>query len=357
MSAKADILRLNKDIGAVGGSGLFGAISADDASRPLLTDIEVPPRLPRIAFVTIGQAPRDDIVPELLMLTGCWPEELAVEQFGVLDDMTAAELSATPLSPNESRLYTRLADGHHVTVGGGLVGRRLGPLLARLDGHGFDLIVLITTGLFQPVRIGTPLVHGQQVVDAWIGSLVMGTCKLGLIHPLPRQHRGFDHGTLMQNAQAIAATGRTERLEDVTTGLADADLILMHSVGYTEEMARSVSAASRKPVVTARRIIAAALRLHLANFGNQPRGEPALPAVMASGGSALDAMLDGAPSLTRREREVLAAALAGDSNKQIGRTLGISHRTVEVHRGRGLAKLHATSTAALIRRALIVSGD
>lgn len=319
---------------------------------PLLAAVDVPPRLPRIAFVTIGQAPRDDIVPELLMLTGCRPEELVVEQFGALDDVTAAALSGMPVNPNESRLYTRLADGSHVTVGGGLVGRRLDPLLHRLDGQGFDLIVLITTGLFQPVRVSTPFVHGQQVVDAWIGSLVMGTCKLGLIYPLPRQHRGFAHGTLIQNAQVVAATGRTERLENVTAGLADADLILMHSVGYTEEMARGVSAASRKPVVTARRIIAAALRLHLATLGDLRRTEAAAP-----GGSALDALLDRAPSLTRREREVLAVALAGCSNRQIGRTLGISHRTVEVHRGRGLAKLHATSPAELIRRALILSGD
>lgn len=309
------------------------------------------PRLPRIAFVTIGQAPRDDVVPELLMLTGYWPEDLATEQFGALDGMTTAELSAMPLNANESRLYTRLADGSHVTVGGGLVGRRLDPLLHRLNGEDFDLIVLITTGLFQQVRVSTPLVHGQQVVDAWIASLVMGTCKLGLIYPLPRQHRGFAHGTLIQNAQVVAATGRTERLEDVTVRLADADLILMHSVGYTEAMAHSVAAASRKPVVTARRIIAAAVRLHLGHA----LGSRRLPA--QSQNAALEALLDGAASLTRREREVLSAAVEGDSNKEIGRKLGISHRTVEIHRGRSLAKLRAASPVELIRRAMIMSGD
>lgn len=308
------------------------------------------PRLPRIAFVTIGQAPRDDIVPELLMLAGQWPEDLVVQQFGALDDVAADTLSATPIHRNESRFYTRLAGGDYVTVGGGLIGRRLDPLLHRLDGQGFDLIVLITTGLFQPIRLGTPFVHGQQVVDAWIGSLVMGRCKLGLIYPLARQHNGFAHGTLIQNAQAVAATGDTERLEDVTAGLSDADLILMHSVGYTEQMAESVSTASCKPVVTARRIIAATLRMHLANLRDlRPTG------AATRSGPAFDALLDRAASLTRREREVLAAALAGRSNKQIGQMLGISHRTVEVHRGRGLAKLHAASPADLIRRALIGS--
>ena len=314
--------------------------------------IDAPAALPRVAFVTIGQAPRDDVVPELLALLGVGPHDLACRQFGALDGLARADLAAAPIHRNEGRLYTRLADGSHVTVGSGFVGRCLEPLLRRLDGDGYDLIVLITTGLFQHVRLRTPFVHGQRAVDAWIEALVMGPCGLGLIYPLPQQHRGFAHGTLIQNAQAVAATGGTERLVDAAAGLGRADLILMHSVGYTEDMARELAAASRKPIVTARRIIAAAMRLHLSEIGGSrrpPAGEPTT--------SALDALLDAAPSLTRREREVLAVALEGGSNKDIGRSLGISHRTVEIHRSRALAKVHAASPIKLIRRALIVSGS
>src|SRR3954469_22052303 len=42
----------------------------------------------------------------------------------------------------------------------------------------------------------------------------------------------------------------------------------------------------------------------------------------------------GADLLTPREREVLKEVVAGASNKEAGRTLGISPRTVEVHRAR-----------------------
>lgn len=92
--------------------------------------------------------------------------------------------------------------------------------------------MLIPTRLFQSVRLKIPFVHGQRVLDTWIGSLVMGVCKLGLVYPLPQQHRGFARGTLIQNAQAVAATGSMERLKDITTALGDADLIPMHSVGF-----------------------------------------------------------------------------------------------------------------------------
>ena len=57
-------------------------------------------------------------------------------------------------------------------------------------------------------------------------------------------------------------------------------------------------------------------------------------------------------SLTRRETEVLVQVLEGAANKFIARALGISHRTVEIHRSRAMLKLGATSTPELIRRAL-----
>lgn len=57
----------------------------------------------------------------------------------------------------------------------------------------------------------------------------------------------------------------------------------------------------------------------------------------------------GADLLTRREREVLKEITAGASNKEAGRVLGISPRTVEVHRARIMEKLGARNAADLVR--------
>jgi two-component system, LuxR family, response regulator FixJ len=57
----------------------------------------------------------------------------------------------------------------------------------------------------------------------------------------------------------------------------------------------------------------------------------------------------GREKLTRREREVLVQVQAGASNKEAGRVLDISPRTVEVHRARIMEKLGARNAADLVR--------
>jgi two-component system, LuxR family, response regulator FixJ len=57
-------------------------------------------------------------------------------------------------------------------------------------------------------------------------------------------------------------------------------------------------------------------------------------------------------SLTDREREVFDLLVEGHQNKMIAHKLGISARTVEVHRSRVMEKLGAKNLADLVKRSL-----
>jgi len=308
---------------------------------------------PRIAFVTIGQAPRTDVVPEMIGMLDGKPH---FEEFGALDGLTDEEIADHAAGPEDATLYTRLADGRHVVLRADFVEERLQALMARVDQRGFDLVVLITTGVFRPISLRTPFVHGQRALEAWIAPLVLGDCQLGVIYPLARQARTAPHyGTSIENARNASATGNTHSLQEAAKRLANVELILMLSFGHTEAMAKRVAQIAHRPVVTTRRIVAGMMRLHLGALGGA--ASLAHPANTAAAGRELIGRLPPPlRQLTRREEDVLAHVLDGRSNKLIGRALGISHRTVEIHRSRAMAKFGTSSTTELIRWTLMSPG-
>ncbi|HET7888677.1 MAG TPA: response regulator [Bradyrhizobium sp.] len=63
----------------------------------------------------------------------------------------------------------------------------------------------------------------------------------------------------------------------------------------------------------------------------------------------------GREPLTRREREVLEQFTSGASNKEAGRHLGISPRTIEDHRANIMKKLGAKNAADLVRIVMTAS--
>lgn len=62
-------------------------------------------------------------------------------------------------------------------------------------------------------------------------------------------------------------------------------------------------------------------------------------------------------TLTARETEVMEMMVDGNANKVIGIDLGISERTVEIHRGRVMKKMKTHSLAELVKMVLTAKGQ
>ncbi|MFZ3205270.1 MAG: response regulator [Pseudomonas sp.] len=60
-------------------------------------------------------------------------------------------------------------------------------------------------------------------------------------------------------------------------------------------------------------------------------------------------LLERLKNLTVREQEIITLVVAGKSNKEIGKLLNISHKTVEAHRGRLMAKMGVNNLVDLVR--------
>ena len=105
-----------------------------------------------------------------------------------------------------------------------------------------------------------------------------------------------------------------------------------------------------------------AMRAGAVDFVEKPCGLPQLreaidralaeaEAPIANGVEAREARMR-LERLTPREREVLNCLVAGDANKTAAHKLGISARTVEIHRARVMEKMRARSLSELVRLAL-----
>jgi protein AroM len=217
----------------------------------------------RIAFVTIGQSPRTDVMPDIV--AECRTVFSATER-GVLDGLDDTAIAALAPQPGEAILASRLADGRGVVMGKPAVERRLREIFAELDTQGFDLIVLLCTGVFGRFDTQTPFLEPQHAVDHFVQGLAYGKEILGVMLPEPGQAGDFEgipgfatkpgHGSPYIPDPMPA-------LREAGASLADTDMIVMHCIGYTEAMRQEVARAAGRPVMLSRRIVAHAIDLLL----------------------------------------------------------------------------------------------
>lgn len=219
--------------------------------------------LHRVAFVTIGQSPRIDVMPDILTETRT-PFE--VTERGALDGLDDAAIADLAPRSGEERLVTRLRDGREVLLGKPAIDRRLHAIIAELDGEGFDLLVLLCTGQFTRFSTRTPFIEPQHTVDHFVQGLAYGAERIGILLPNAAQIDEF-HGILGVATKAASASpyvaGNEAALRAAGAALADTDIIVMHCIGYSEAMRQVVKQAAARPVLVSRRLVAHAIDLVL----------------------------------------------------------------------------------------------
>ena len=68
-------------------------------------------------------------------------------------------------------------------------------------------------------------------------------------------------------------------------------------------------------------------------------------------------IMDRMGTLTAREKEVMGQVVQGKANKVIAADLGVSQRTVEIHRARVMEKMQANSLAHLVRMVMVAETE
>ncbi|MDR7542998.1 MAG: AroM family protein [Armatimonadota bacterium] len=214
-----------------------------------------------IAMITVGQAPRDDLVPHMAQV---FSRKVTIWQAGVLDGLSREAMADLAPDLGEVGIVARLLDGSNVLLSHGKILPRVQALVDRAVAQGAGLIVILCGADWSALRSPTLIVNPGKVFPAVVSALASGW-RLGVIKPSPGQIQQARRQFAERGIQAVvtAASPYTgeQRLRDVRAAAeelraAGVDLVWMTCVGMDEAMRAVVREVTGKPVILARTILA-----------------------------------------------------------------------------------------------------
>ncbi|WP_309064692.1 AroM family protein [Microbacterium sp.] len=212
-----------------------------------------------LGCVTIGQAPRVDVVPDIQPLL---PGIRIVER-GALDDLGASEIAGLAPAPGRPALVSRLRDGGSAV----LDEERMLPLVQRavdaVVADGAGAVLVLCTGHLPSLRAAVPVYTAERLARGAATTLV-GDDRLGVLAPTPRQVDDIaarwrdDLGREVTVVAVDPYTAGDEEFEAAGRSLGESgcDWIFMDCIGYSERMAAIVQDASDARTLTARGLAA-----------------------------------------------------------------------------------------------------
>jgi len=212
----------------------------------------------RIGFVTIGQSPRDDVVPGMLPYLG----PVQVLEAGALDGLGPEEVAALAPRGPEQVLVTRLRDGSPVTVDKELIFPRLQECVARLDAAGAAVIVLLCTGSFPKVAARALVLEPDRIVLHTVLAVARRANCVGVMVPAEDQINAMRARWRAAGVDPVVAAGSPygppqARLEAARQlAAAGAELVVLDCMGYTQAMKEEIAAVVRCPVLVAHEAVA-----------------------------------------------------------------------------------------------------
>ena len=216
-----------------------------------------------LGTLTIGQAPRSDVVP---IIERHVPAQTRLVHRGALDGLTRAAIAARyEADGDEPALITRLHSGEAVNLSRRRIRDAVQEALYRLEEDGCDVILILCTGTFAGLECRRAwLIEPDHIIPATVAGLVEHR-RLGIIVPIAGQivseaekWRPLAHPPLFAVASPYA--GDTGGLPDAGDGLQrqGAAAILLDCIGFTERH-RAALARLGLPVILSNAVVAKAV--------------------------------------------------------------------------------------------------
>lgn len=188
-----------------------------------------------LGIITIGQAPRDDIVA---LFAAHAPAGTKVVLRGALDGLSDGEVDALKPENGGDTLYTRLRGGRDVKISKKAVIARSPQTLTKLREDGCDVLVYACTGDFPSMPGDEGVLFPSRVLNGLAAGL-LPRGRLGLLIPLAEQAeklgQKWARPGLEVVAEALAPSAGVDEARAAAQRLAarGPDLVAMDCMSYT----------------------------------------------------------------------------------------------------------------------------
>lgn len=222
---------------------------------------------PRIGLITIGQSPRDDIVPQMIEQMGM---PVDVMEQGAIDGLTYDEACQLQPRNGEPWVVSRMRDGAEVRLAKHELDPRMQRCVEELEGRGASFIVPLCASDWSSLRASGGFINPGVALPAIVQAMIRPGGTLGVVSPTKEQaeiaktrYKDAGFPVISTYAQPYAsADEQREQCERAARELKDSgvDLIYMGCMGHTVEMRETIRKGSGKPTITANGLIASLMK-------------------------------------------------------------------------------------------------
>ncbi len=212
-------------------------------------------------MLTIGQSPRDDLIPVLMEILG---DGYEIVEAGALDDHTLEDVEKIDLNPDHYILVSRMRDGTEIKITKKYILPLMQKRLDEIEAQGVRVTVVMCTGKFPQFRSRGLVVTPSEVLKGVIeGSLKEG--KLAVVYPTEEQMEYAERDFGRPGVEVYPDTVSPYEPEDVEGLLSrlkevDPDLVFLNCFGFPTEIKNKVVEATGKPTIQSNTLIARVLK-------------------------------------------------------------------------------------------------
>lgn len=205
----------------------------------------------KIGTITVGQSPREDIIPDMKKILG---PSITIVECGALDGLTIQDVQQFAPDNNTDIVVSRIRDGTAVTLAKKHITNRLQHCIHQLEKQSVDLIALLGTASFPELNSTKLIIRPANLLQRIVISLIeRGT--IGVVTPLKAQcsqtRRKWNRSGLNVVVDFALPYASENQIVAVARRLAKAnvDLIVLDCIGFNLAMKRSIRAIMEKPVL------------------------------------------------------------------------------------------------------------